>query len=374
MSAAESIEHPLVSTADRVTAETVDQRIPWSRRAWLRVATVIALLALVEFALLRIVLTDPARNSLWIGSNLVEFALWAAMTPAIIALARRLPVNLSAGSWRNLMLHLLFSLICAVLMSGVCTLYSILTMHAEVMRVTKGDLWSFFGRTLVSFLMIEAMVYWSIIALSQWWSAEHRRNRAVADAATARMLAIQQSLAPHFTLNALNALVAMLPESSREQRFAIAIGGFMHDLFAARHRTVHSLEEECAMIERYLSIEQIRLGERLDARVEIDPALHDLPVPVLALQPLIENAVRHAVAPFRGGGRLRFSAASEGNETVLRIESAASEPFRPMPGFGYGEDSTRSRFEQMYDTRLWFRSVRLGGNRYLVTITIAPET
>jgi hypothetical protein len=373
MSAAEPIDRSLAPTAVGA-GDAVEQRIPWSRRAWLRVATVIALLAFVEFALLRIVLIDPARNSLWIGSNLVEFALWVVMTPSIIALTRRFPVNLSAGSWRSLILHLLFSLICAVLVSSVCTLYYIATMHAEVMRATNGNLWHFFGQTLASFLMIEAMVYWSIIALSQWWSAEHRRNRAVADAATARMQAIRQSLAPHFTLNALNALVAMLPESSREQRFAIAIGGFMHDLFAARHRTVHSLKEECAMIERYLSIEQIRLGERLDATVEIDPALHDLPVPALALQPVIENAVRHAVAPFRGGGRLRLSAANEGNETVLRIESAASEPFRPMPGFGYGEDSTRSRFEQMYDTRLWFRSVRLGGNRYLVTITIAPET
>ena len=343
---------------------------PWSRRAWLQLMTIISVLAVAEYGAVQLLLHgQKVQTALWMWTMLFEFVLWTTMAPVVIALARRFPLSLSSGSWRTLGVHLGFSLIYSVTECSLRAVATSVVMHDQLIE-TFGSISAFYGRQLTSYLMCEGIIYWCIVALSQWWDSEHRRSRAESEAVTARMLAVQQSLAPHFTLNALNALVAMLSEGSREQRFAISIGGFMHDLLAARHRITHPLQDECAMICRYLGIEKGRLGERLDVVMDIHPSVCDIEVPVLALQPLLENAVRHAVAPFRDGGKVRFFAFPDGDELVIRIDSEASEAFRPDPGFGYGEDSARSRFDLMYGKRFWFRSGVVAPNRYSVTLSI----
>lgn len=340
-------------------------------RAWLRVVVVVLLLALVEAALVQHLLADePARTTLWFWTSLFEVSLWIALAPVTIALARRFPVDLRDRSWRNLLLHVIFSLMYGVIECGIRTLASLLVMPGDLAQIFPAGPGAFFARQLVSFLMVEAMVYWSIVVVIQWWDSERRRRSAEAEAATARMLAVQQSLAPHFTLNALNALVAMLPEASREQRFAIAIGGFMHDLLVASDRPTQTFGEEMAMVERYLAVERERLGERLRLSMDIAPGLDAIEVPVLALQPLFENAVRYAVAPFRDGGSLRFVAYRDNGELLLRLESEASEPFRPLHGFGHGEASVRARFELLHGRRFWFRSGRRGPSHYSVTMGV----
>lgn len=333
---------------------------------------VVALLGIVEYALVLVFLADqPARTAGWVWVSLAEFTLWLALAPLVVALARRYPIRLVAGSWRILWLHFGCSLVYALLECAIRAVASLLLVPDLVAEQLGGGLSAYFVRQLVSFLMVEAMIYWTIVALTQWWTADHRRTRAESEAAVARMQAVQQSLAPHFTLNALNALVSMLPEASREQRFAIAIGGFMHDLLAARNRVSHALAEECAMIGRYLAIERERLGDRLDVQIDVAPEVLSLEVPVLALQPLMENAVRHAVAPFRAGGRIRFTAWRELDEITLQLDSEASEPLQPMPGFGHGEESARVRFELLHGRHFWFRSARRDDRRYGVTIRVS---
>ncbi len=105
-------------------------------------------------------------------------------------------------------------------------------------------------------------------------------------------------------------------------------------------------------------------------RPAMDVFLRDVEVPVLVLQPLVENAIRHAVAPYREGGSLRVEALRDAGATVLRIESIASEPLRSSPGTGYGEDSSRSRFGLLYGKRVAFSSGRIGERAYRVEIRI----
>lgn len=355
-----------------IAREPARVRARWPRPgAWLRVVAVVVLLALAESVLVYHFLADePARTALWFWTSVFELVLWIVLAPTIVALTRRFPVHLRDRSWRNLLLHVGFSLVYGVVECSIRAVASLLVMPDELAQVFPAGLEAFFVRQLVSFLMVEAMVYWSILVLIQWWDADRRRRSAETEAATARMLAVQQSLAPHFTLNALNALVAMLPESSREQRFAIAIGGFMHDLLSANQRTTHTFAEEMAMVERYLAVERERLGDRLRLSLVLDPAADAVEVPVLALQPLFENAVRYAVAPFREGGALQFEARCGDGELVLRLDSTASEAFRPLHGFGHGEASVRTRFELLYGPRFRFHGGRRGDARYVVTIGI----
>ena len=339
-------------------------------RGWLggTLAVMAALLA-VELALVALLLpaARDVRIHLWLC--LSAMAMWALIVPVAAATARRWPF---AGGWRNrrLMTHFVASLLVGTFTTTLRAALLAEFMPAEDFRLVGGSFATFWRQAIVGALMIESMVYFAVVSIVQWRDTQARALKSNAEAARARMLAIQNSLSPHFTLNAMNALVAMLPESSREQHFAIQIGGFLRDMLDARNTTTQSLGQEMAMVERYLDIERTRLGHRLDASTAMDVFLRDVEVPVLVLQPLVENAIRHAVAPYREGGSLRVEVLRDAGATVLRVESMASEPLRSSPGTGYGEDSSRSRFGLLYGKRVDFDSGRIGERAYRVEIRI----
>ncbi|MBV8033729.1 sensor histidine kinase, partial [Roseateles sp.] len=114
-----------------------------------------------------------------------------------------------------------------------------------------------------------------------------------------------------------------------------------------------TLGEELGLVERYLDIEQLRLGERLRVRRE----LHDLPagypLPRLLLQPLVENAVRHGIEPNDEGGELEVRTSRRGNEVEIRIVNSVGAPARTA-GHGLALRNVRQRLRLMHDVAARF--------------------
>jgi LytS/YehU family sensor histidine kinase len=118
-------------------------------------------------------------------------------------------------------------------------------------------------------------------------------------------------------------------------------------LESAGHQEV-PLRQELEFIKPYLEIQQARLGSRLRVEVGVDPAVMDAAVPNLLLQPLVENAIRHGVAPRPEGGRIEVRARREGD--LLRLEVRDDGPGLPGKpcGEGVGLANTRARLQQLY--------------------------
>ena len=123
------------------------------------------------------------------------------------------------------------------------------------------------------------------------------------------------------------------------------------------------LAEELEFIRSYLAIEQTRLGERLELRWKIDPAVLGARVPSLILQPIVENAVRHGIAASPRGGRLEIAAARMDDQ--LRLEVRDNGPgFKPNDDdtrSGIGLSNTRARLERLYGDRAGFTLTQDGG-------------
>jgi signal transduction histidine kinase len=137
------------------------------------------------------------------------------------------------------------------------------------------------------------------------------------EALRARLRALQAQINPHFLFNAFNSLAELVHEDSDRAE------GLVEDLAHLMRYSLRSstearvpLAQELEATERYLRVEHARLGERLLVEREIAPGLGDAPVPGLVLQPLVENAVRHAVAPRPEGGRIRIRIAADGEQFV----------------------------------------------------------
>ncbi len=166
--------------------------------------------------------------------------------------------------------------------------------------------------------------------------------------AHARLLELQSRIRPHFLFNALNTALALVRVDPGK---AEAVLEDLSELFRVALADVGisvSLQEEIELAQRYLAIEQVRFGRRLDVHWDIDPRASSARVPPLVLQPLVENAVRHGIEPAPDGGRLDIRASVKRGQMLLVVSNTVGdEP--SAPGHGMALQNVRERLRLLHD-------------------------
>ncbi|MEQ1886206.1 MAG: histidine kinase [Bryobacteraceae bacterium] len=134
--------------------------------------------------------------------------------------------------------------------------------------------------------------------------------------AQAELRALQSQIHPHFLFNALNALYGIIPREAKGARETVLNLADIFRYFLETRKSYLPLEEELHIVRAYLAVEKLRLGAKLNVEIDVDPEALGVEIPVLALQPLVENAVKHGIAPNPEGGRVRVE---------VRLERATNE-------------------------------------------------
>ena len=189
-----------------------------------------------------------------------------------------------------------------------------------------------------------AAAYYLLLALEGAREVERRLLQTQVGAREAELRALRAQLNPHFLFNSLNSISALAgsePEASR--RMCGLLGDFLRASLTLGGRERVSLEEELALADRYLAVEQVRFGPRLRVEREVAPEALRCLVPPLLIQPLIENAVKHGVADRVEGGTLRITARREGDRLELEVRNPRDPDAPPRRGVGLGLDNVRQR-------------------------------
>jgi two-component system sensor histidine kinase AlgZ len=201
---------------------------------------------------------------------------------------------------------------------------------------------------LIAFCAIHAVVD-HVLALQ----AERGRVReALALARDAELRALRYQLHPHFLFNTLNAISTLVAEqrNADANRMLARLADLLRAMLERGDAHEVPLAEELALTGHYLDIEKIRLGERLALDLRVGPDLLQAAVPALLLQPLVENAIRHGIAPRPGGGRLELHVERAEGQLELRLRNqgvtrtdavAASHP-------AIGLRNVRERLARLY--------------------------
>ena len=182
------------------------------------------------------------------------------------------------------------------------------------------------------------------------------RARAITPASTtARLAELQSRIRPHFLFNTLNSAIALV---RAEPAKAETLLEDLSDLF--RHALIDqgqsvSLGDEIALARRYLAIEQVRFGERLQLEWSIDVHANAALLPPLLLQPLVENAVRHGVEPSSVGARVRISTQRRGSQVIIKVTNTVPEG-PGEPGHGLALANVRDRLGLLHDVQARFQS------------------
>jgi LytS/YehU family sensor histidine kinase len=171
---------------------------------------------------------------------------------------------------------------------------------------------------------------------------------------------LRYQLNPHFLFNTLNAISALVQtkDTSRANTMIVQLSDFLRYSLDNDPIQRVSLNEELRALKLYLNIEQTRFGSRLELEFDVTPAAEAVKIPSLILQPLVENAIKYAIAPMEQGGKITVLARVDGAFLELEMIDSGSETILPdpkMPSPGVGLRNTIDRLHTFYGDDYSFR-------------------
>jgi LytS/YehU family sensor histidine kinase len=164
----------------------------------------------------------------------------------------------------------------------------------------------------------------------------------------AELRALQAQMNPHFLFNALNTLYGTIPREAVQARRIVLNLADIFRYFLRSNKTLVPLSQEMQIVRAYLDVEQLRLGDRLKLEIQVEDAVVDIPIPVLSLQPLVENAVKYGVANRQEQGYVRIQAGLHANEFRILVENSCGDSPSCGEGAGIALANVRRRLEICY--------------------------
>ncbi|MGE5048384.1 MAG: sensor histidine kinase [Deltaproteobacteria bacterium] len=282
---------------------------------------------------------------------LISCWMWALITPAILALAERFPLERGKRGV-NAAIH------------AAAALGSVIVSAPPTYALAKalgGRVASGLGTAMIAESFIDVFSYAAIVAVGHALAYHRistreqlRRSELEARLLSARMEALEARMHPHFLFNALNTISSLIRTGDPKAavRAVARLGDLMRSLLLDDGQEI-PLAQEMDFVGRYLELEQARFGDKLSSHIDVDPAALEAMVPRLVLQPLVENALRHGIEPGRDPGRVEVRAARAGEMLELEVRDTGGGGVR-----GPSTSSThvalaniRARLEQMYGER-----------------------
>ena len=334
-------------------------RLSIAERPWLLVSA-----AWVAPALLGAV-NQVVQQKLWggppvtVGALLYAISDWlvyAALTPAVFALSHRWPIE-RAHLTRRVFIHLGFAILfCGIWVGAGRVLKAVLqpepTEHSLTLEFVAG---------LFFTLPFGVAVYLAVVGAehaTRYFLETTERELQIArlsqQLSSAQLRALQGQLNPHFLFNTLNTLAVLVRDGER-----VSSGRLIEQLSDVLRRTLtrhqtHEvpLREELQLVRQYLAIEQARFSDRLKTHFHVDASAHTAAVPSFSVQQLVENAIKHGIAPRLEAGVVTIEVQRAGDMLEIAVSDdgpGIDETAGPLQG--HGLENTRDRLRALYGER-----------------------
>jgi two-component system LytT family sensor kinase len=335
-----------------------ERRIWGLSRFWWAVLTfwlVVALAAGLETVLLQ---TISAKDALLLVFT--RLGPWLFMTGLIIRISSN--YLLDRAGWRRSIWVYLAAFVVSLGVVAVFTYFGPSLQFPGQQPITVGKFTGDPRSMTIRILMrmtYQVPTFWGLVAVAHavrfYERADARKLREAelwAQLVQARLQALQLQLNPHFLFNTLNSIASLVHDNPATAEQMIEALADLLRVATTTHRQQVTVREELHFLDQYLLIERIRFGQRLQIETQIDEAMLNDMVPVLILQPLAENAVKHGIETQVGPCVLEISVQSAGDGHFLRLEVSNSGPvsnsFDRKIEERVGLSNTRARLQTMF--------------------------
>lgn len=283
--------------------------------------------------------------------------VWAMATPLVLLAAARLPIE--RNNWiRSSLLHIPICLILSVLFTALGRVIIWLNFGYRVGRpLTFESVTNFvvanFSEGIGIYLLI-AVTFYAFSYYRRYREGQLRTLQLEAQLSQSQLHALKMQLHPHFLFNTLHSISALLNKDPQSARKMITrLGDFLRLTLENSGAQEVSLQTEMEFLSCYLEIERIRFQDRLVTRMNLDEQTLDAKVPNLILQPIVENAIRHGIAPRSTPGLIEIDAKQVGDSLRIQVrdngpgisEHRTSENLFKK---GLGLTNTETRLERLY--------------------------
>ncbi len=305
--------------------------------------------------------------------------VWALVTPLVLWLARRFRID--REKWlRKVVLHFLFSIaLVSTLIALHFLVYMILAGRAS--SITPLRMFGYVYPNLDRWIL----VYWFIFLMSHAFNYYNSYRKGELKASQLRTQLVQSQLEalkmqvqPHFLFNTLHSISALLSKDTEGARKMITrLGDFLRLTLENSGSMEVTLQQEIEFLNGYLEIERIRFQDRLTTEITVDPAVLDIRVPNLILQPIVENAMRHAVGNSRSG-HIEITAAARNGAVHIEVKDNGpglqmDRAFEARRGKGLGLANTQARLVGLYGTAAKFEMLNRPSGGLTVMIEIPRQ-
>ena len=304
--------------------------------------------------------------------ELVYWSVWACFSPAVLAAVRRWPLD-ARPLRRPLLAHLLICATLAISQSAVAFglrpalrwasgSFTAADVAMWLARKESAIVWGLFmGVMFYSFIVAAYTIlrYRALYADAHMDAVllERRGSALEAEITRAKLDALRSQLRPHFLFNTLNAIsVLSQNDALKTRQMLLRLSSLLRRSLEDDSHEVR-LRDELSFLNEYLEIMRVRLGDRLDVSVSVEPEVLDARVPTFLLQPLVENAIEHGEGD-DGRTVISLEVSRHASDLVVRVDNSTGEVMAataPREGIGLG--NTRARLHELYGPRA---SLRLG--------------
>jgi two-component system, LytTR family, sensor kinase len=317
--------------------------------------------------------------------NLVQFYLWAILSPLLFRFSRRFPIEFRPLNVRSLLLYFpaLISFAGIHQTIHLAVLWSITPRWRQRYPALIDCYRAYFAFGFYIDVIIALLIVVAVHALlyyQNFRASELAQSSLKTQLAQAQLRALKMQLHPHFLFNTLHSISSLVLEDPPKANSMIArLGDFLRLTLENSNQQLVSLKEETDFLRCYLEIEQVRFGDRLTVAFELEPQTLSAQVPHLILQPVVENAIQHAIAPRATRGHINIEA--KRLNSLLRLEVRDNGPgitsdSDPLRAEGVGLSNVRARLHQIYgsDSRFEFMNAKDGGLAVVMEIPFHRET
>lgn len=308
-------------------------------------------------------------NNIWLTiiSSVTRSYLWGMFSPVIYLIAKGFPIDPKHVRWKNLGANLLIGLLISVTYGLIFIVFGWVTEESYANRLSSVPIFfqSLLLSTLYTIFSLYSPTFFTVQAILFFrnYKDEEAKNAALrAELSTARLGALKMQLHPHFLFNSLHAISSLiLVNPNRATKMVALLGDFLRQTLDHSKDQMATLEEELGFLRCYLEIEETRFVDRLSVDYKIEPETLRALVPHMILQPIVENAVKHGIAPFEAPGRIAVAAKREGDDLIINVNDSGYQPNGSLANEnGVGINNVRSRLDVTYGSRAWL-DIRMTG-------------
>jgi two-component system, LytTR family, sensor kinase len=311
--------------------------------------------------------------------NLVQFYLWAILAPLLFKFSRRFPIEFRPLNLRNLLLYFPAVISFAGIHQTVhlAVLWSITPRWRQQFPALIDCYRAYFAFGFYIDLIIASLIVVAVHAIlyyQNFRASELAQSSLKTQLAQAQLKALKMQLHPHFLFNTLHSISSLVLEDPQKANSMIArLGDFLRLTLENSNQQLVSLKEEAEFVRCYLEIEQVRFGDRLTLAFELEPQTLSAQVPHLILQPVVENAIQHAIAPRATQGHIKIAA--KRLNSSLRLEVRDNGPGMASNSDVHGTErvglsNVRARLHQIYGSDFRFELINAGGEGLTVVMEI----